>query len=291
MNLRTINLNGYIDEEMWYGDEITPGSLHEALYGENNANTDDVRIILNSYGGSCNAATRMFDDVRTYPGNVHLIVSGTAASAASVLSLAANRVEMTPGSLFMIHDPSVVAWGNENDLSEAIQLLRACKESILNVYAGKSYRSRAELSDMMRQTTWMDAKQALADGFIDAIADDLPINGPANCAVPHVVDRAEAEKKVAAWLERSRPQRRIAADMCLTAEHSQPQTEQTSTLSESSDASEVTGHTDAPRAPHTDTPEFTPHTEPKPELSGTPVAQLQKRLGLLMPIEKRRKNT
>ena len=82
---------------------------------------DDLRIILNSYGGSCNAAVRMFDDLRAYPGNVHIIVSGTAASAATVLATAADRLEMTPGSLWMIHDPSVMAWGNERDLEEAIR--------------------------------------------------------------------------------------------------------------------------------------------------------------------------
>ena len=54
--MRTINLNGYIDEDVWYGDEITPAMLHDALYGENSEFSDDVRIILNSYGGSCNAA-------------------------------------------------------------------------------------------------------------------------------------------------------------------------------------------------------------------------------------------
>ena len=61
--MRTINLNGYIDEEVFYGDEITPVMLHDALYGENSEFSDDVRIILNSYGGSCNAAVRMHDDI------------------------------------------------------------------------------------------------------------------------------------------------------------------------------------------------------------------------------------
>ena len=103
--MRTINLNGYIDEEVWYGDEITPSMLHDALYGENGEFSDDVRIILNSYGGSCNAAVRMHDDIRAYPGRVHLVISGTAASAATVLSAAADTLEMTPGSLYMIHDP------------------------------------------------------------------------------------------------------------------------------------------------------------------------------------------
>ena len=144
--MRELHLNGYIDEEVWLGDEITPDSLHEALYGAENQFADDVHIRLNSYGGSCNAAVQMHDDLRAYPGEVRITVSGTAASAATVLAMAADHLEMTPGSLWMIHDPSVIAWGNERDLAEAIGLLRACKESILNIYAARSKAARDDLA-------------------------------------------------------------------------------------------------------------------------------------------------
>ena len=267
--MRTISLNGYIDEEVWYGDEITPGYLHDELYGKGNANADDVRIVLNSYGGNCNAATRMFDDVRSYPGKVHLVISGTAASAASVLSLAAERVEMTPGSLFMIHDPSCMAWGNEQDLNDAIRLLRACKESILNVYARRSHRSREELSNMMSTTTWMDAQQALAEGFIDGIVDEVPSNNLFNCVVPRTVDRAEAEAKVKAWLDRARPQRpRPAASV-------QPVEPEPTTI-------EPTEPEQPAQAPEQSEEPVTQ----EPAQAGTPVAQLQKRLGLIMPTRR-----
>ena len=210
MNLRTINLNGYIDEEVFYGDEITPAMLHDALYGENGEFSDDVRIILNSYGGSCNAAVRMHDDIRAYPGRVHLVISGTAASAATVLSAAADTLEMTPGSLYMIHDPSTVAWGNERDFSEAIALLKACKESILNIYSRRSPIDRGTLAAMMTATTWMDAGAALAQGFIDGVAD--PKTCPANSAEMRTVSRRDAEAKVRLWLERrnSRKQESIS---------------------------------------------------------------------------------
>ena len=211
MNLRTINLNGYIDEEVFYGDEITPAMLHDVLYGENGEFSDDVRIILNSYGGSCNAAVRMHDDIRAYPGRVHLVISGTAASAATVLSAAADTLEMTPGSLYMIHDPSTVAWGNERDFSEAIALLKVCKESILNIYSRRSPIDRGTLAAMMTATTWMDAGAALAQGFIDGVAD--PQTYPADSAAVHTVNRKDAEAKIRLWLERchSRKQEKAAA--------------------------------------------------------------------------------
>ena len=70
--------------------EITPEMLHDELFADGEDHQQPVRIILNSYGGSCNAATRMFDDIRAYPGSVKITVSGTAASAATVICMAAD---------------------------------------------------------------------------------------------------------------------------------------------------------------------------------------------------------
>lgn len=199
--MRRLSLNGYIDDEVWLGDEITPGLLHAALYGEDDQSADDVQIVLNSYGGSCSAAVRMYDDVCAYPGKVTMVISGTAASAATVLAMAADELEMTPGSLYMIHDPSVVAWGNERDLHDAINLLTACKDSILNVYARRCKLPRNDLAQMMTDTTWMDAQTALKQGFIDRIT--VQEKGVQN-AISKAITREEAELKVKAYFDRHR---------------------------------------------------------------------------------------
>ena len=270
--MRELSLNGYIDDEMWFGDEITPESLHEALYGKENRLADDVHIRLNSYGGSCNAAVRMFDDVRAYPGSVRITVSGTAASAATVLAMAADRLEMTPGSLWMIHDPSVVAWGNERELMDSIRLLQACKESILNVYQRRCQQSRQEVAAMMSATSWLDAQSALQYGFIDAISEDGKPGAPENAGERRAnLDFAKA--KVQAWQDRHKPRLTRAAQN-YGDEHKQdsavlPDEEQTPSVDDSDgipqNAADVT----------------------PPEPSGIPVTQLQRRLGLLMPASRR----
>lgn len=193
-------MNGYIDDESWFGDEITPSGLHNWLYGENDAAVDDVHIRLNSYGGSCNAATRMFDDIRAYPGSVKITISGTAASAATVVAMAADRLEMTPGSLFMIHDPSTVAYGNERDMDEAKAVLRACKESILNMYGTRIRVSRNDAADMMTATTWMDSNEASEKGFVDGITE-TPAKLPTDSA-GHKVSLEAAKAGVQAWFDR-----------------------------------------------------------------------------------------
>ena len=258
--MRELSLNGYIDDEVWFGDEITPESLHEALYGKENQLADDVHIRLNSYGGSCNAAVRMYDDVRAYPGSVHITVSGTAASAATMLAMAADRLEMTPGSLWMIHDPSVVAWGNERELMDSIRLLQACKESILNVYQRRCRQSRQEVAAMMSATSWLDAQSALQYGFIDAVAEDGKPGAPENAGERRAnLDFAKA--KVQAWQDRHKPRLSRAEKQETTGEN-QPV-----------DDSDGIPQNAADVAP--------------PEPSGIPVTQLQKRLGLLMPASRR----
>ena len=258
--MRELSLNGYIDDEVWFGDEITPESLHEALYGKENRLADDVHIRLNSYGGSCNAAVRMYDDVRAYPGSVRITVSGTAASAATVLAMAADRLEMTPGSLWMIHDPSVVDWGNERELMDSIRLLQACKESILNVYQRRCRQSRQEVAAMMSATSWMDAQSALQYGFIDAISEDGKPSAPENAGERRAnLDFAKA--KVQAWQDRHKPRLSRAEKQETTGEN-QPV-----------DDSDGIPQNAADVAP--------------PEPSGIPVTQLQKRLGLLMPASRR----
>ncbi len=260
--MRVINLSGYIDEDVWYGDEITPDMLHDQLFTEGEDFQQPVRIILNSYGGSCNAAVRMFDDVRAYPGDVHIIVSGTAASAATVLAMAADRLEMTPGSMWMIHDPSVFACGNEKDLEEAIRMLKACKESILNVYGRRCHKSREDVAGMMTETTWMDSHQACADGFVDGIVDMG--SGVINAAADRTVVLKDAEAKVHLWLERSR--RRM-----------ERRDKDTGELAAVAVACEPIPATGSATESITDEPIAQP-VEP-----GVPVAQLHKRLELIKP--------
>lgn len=301
--MREINLNGYIDDEVWFGDEITPDSLHETLYEPGTDQSEDVHIRLNSYGGSCNAAVRMHDDLVAYPGKISITISGTAASAATVLAMAADTLEMTPGSLFMIHDPIVGAIGNEADLMEAIGLLRACKDSIINVYATRTLAGRDQIAQMMKETTWMDAEAALAYGFIDRIAAPSAFGTVINCAVAREV----AEKKVQLWVDRHK---QLVSDIRKKEQIVNPEEDKADDHEAErlplGEAGVPATAEDAPAAPPEETPAPEPADEPvetgeaeAPDNSpgadhpdghdtGTPVSQLRKRLALIMPSEAKR---
>ena len=104
-----------------------------------------------------------------YKGNVTVKIDGIAASAASVIAMAGNKVIVSPVSMIMIHNPATIAAGDTSEMQKAIAMLDEVKESIINAYEIKTGLSRAKLSHLMDAETWMDANSAIEMGFADEI--------------------------------------------------------------------------------------------------------------------------
>ena len=162
---RVLRLEGPIDDESFWGDEITPKAFREEL----NAGADDITVWINSPGGNVFAAAEIYTMLRDYPGSVTVKIDAIAASAASVIAMAGNKVLMSPVAMLMIHDPSTIAMGNTKDMEKAIATLNEVKESIINAYAAKSGLSHNRISKLMENETWMNAKKAVELGFADEI--------------------------------------------------------------------------------------------------------------------------
>lgn len=162
---RVLELNGDIAEEGWYDDDITPEEFRAELM----QSSGDITVLINSNGGDCIAASRMYEMLRDYPGKVTVKIDGIAASAASVVAMAGDLVQMAPTALMMIHDPITGLWGNRRDFERAIAMLDEVKESILNAYVIKTGIERKELAAMMAAETSMNAKKAVELGFADEV--------------------------------------------------------------------------------------------------------------------------
>ena len=162
---RTLYLEGAIAEESWFDDDVTPAAFKADLL----AGGGPVTIWINSPGGDCVAAAQLYNMLMAYPGDVTVKIDGIAASAASVIAMAGTRVQMSPVSLMMIHNPLTVAMGDSEEMRKAIQLLDEVKESILNAYEIKTGLSRTKLSHLMDAETWMNAKKAVELGFCDEV--------------------------------------------------------------------------------------------------------------------------
>lgn len=162
---RTLRLEGPIDEESFWGDEITPQIFRDEL----NAGEGDVTVWINSPGGNVFAAAEIYTMLKDYKGSITVKIDAIAASAASVVAMAGDTVQMSPVAMLMIHDPSTVAMGNTKDMEKAIEVLNEVKESIINAYASKSGLSHARIANLMSNETWMNAKKAVELGFADEV--------------------------------------------------------------------------------------------------------------------------
>ena len=133
------------------------------------AGSGDITVWINSPGGDCVAAAQIYNMLMDYKGNVTVKIDGIAASAASVIAMAGNRVLMSPVSMLMIHNPATIACGDSGEMQKAIEMLGSVKDSIINAYEIKTGLSRAKLSHLMDAETWMDAHAAIEMGFADEI--------------------------------------------------------------------------------------------------------------------------
>ena len=162
---RVLRLEGPIDEDNFWGDEVTPASFRDELGAEDG----DVTVWINSPGGNVFAAAEIYTMLRDYKGKVTVKIDAIAASAASVVAMAGDTVLMSPVSMLMIHDPMTIAMGNTRDMEKTIDTLNEVKESIINAYTAKTGLSRNRVSKLMSDETWLNARKAVELGFADAI--------------------------------------------------------------------------------------------------------------------------
>lgn len=130
----------------------------------------DVTVRINSSGGDPFEGEAMRSAMASHSGQVRVVVAGLAASAASLLIMGADRIEMTTGSLLMIHDPSSCMCGTAQDHRAEASVLETMSATYAGVYADRAGLSREEVLAMMAETTWLGAEQAVEAGFADAVA-------------------------------------------------------------------------------------------------------------------------
>lgn len=162
-NQRVLTINGTIAEDSWVDDEVTPQVFQDEL----SQGKGPINLWLNSPGGDCVAASRIYTMLMNYPDDVNVKIDGIAASAASVIAMAGTKVSMAPTAMIMIHNPLTIVGGQKEDLDQAAQMLAETKESIINAYELKTNLPREKISSMMDDETWMNVNKAIELGFAD----------------------------------------------------------------------------------------------------------------------------
>ena len=169
-------LYGEISSSSWCDDDVTPKKFAEDL---KNLGGKDLKLRINSPGGDVFAAQAIYNQLKSYTGNITACIDGMAASAATIITCAADKVVMPSNGIFMIHNPMciVVDYMDVPKLKKMTDRLTAVKQTIVNVYMKKCKNvAEAKLNRLMDAETWMGADEALAYGFVDEVAADEQVN-------------------------------------------------------------------------------------------------------------------
>ena len=141
---------------------------------DSTANTLHLRI--NSPGGDVFDARSMMTAISQFKGKTIAHIDGVAASAATVICMACNEVEIAQGANFMIHNAWTLAMGNKADMAKTMKLLEKTDEGLVADYARRSGQPKDTIRQWMDDETWFSADEALNNRFADRVVevvDDL----------------------------------------------------------------------------------------------------------------------
>lgn len=131
---------------------------------------ENITVRINSPGGSVIDAVAIYNALVQHPANVTTRVDSMAASAASIIAMAGDTVEMMIGSQLMIHDAMVADVGNARELREIAKWLDNQSDNIAGIYAERGRDKTAdEWRALMLAETWMFADEAVELGLADSV--------------------------------------------------------------------------------------------------------------------------
>ncbi|SMG00339.1 head maturation protease, ClpP-related [Burkholderia singularis] len=156
----------------WEGTGVTAKRISAAL---RSIGARDVMVNVNSPGGDFFEGVAIYNLLREHKAKVTINVMGLAASAASVIAMAGDEILMGDGAFLMIHNAWAVAIGNRHDMTAVAATLAPFDAAMAKLYAQRAGISEATAAALMDKETWIDADQAVEDGFASGKLDSASI--------------------------------------------------------------------------------------------------------------------
>ena len=150
-------------------DDVSSKNIANEL---KNLDVSTINLRINSGGGDVFTAIAISNLLKNHKANVIAHIDGLAASAATIITSACDKVIMPKNALFMIHNPWTVVGGEAKDMIKTAEQLDKVKNSIINTYKSKTNLEIEEISKLMDEETWLDPYEAKEKGFIDEISDE-----------------------------------------------------------------------------------------------------------------------
>lgn len=155
-----------IGEDYWSGGGITAKRVAAQLKA---IGSKPIEIQINSPGGDMFEGIAIFNLLREHPQPITVKVMGMAASAASVIAMAGDTIEIGAASFLMIHNCWVLAQGNRHDMRETADWLEPFDQAMVDLYASRSGQDTKKIAKWMDDETFMSGSQAIGYGFADGL--------------------------------------------------------------------------------------------------------------------------
>lgn len=157
--------------EVWLYDEIGGWGIwaEDVISALARVTASAITVRINSPGGDYFDGIAIMNALLSHPATVTVQIDGLAASIASVIALAGDRVVMGPGTKQMVHNASTMVWGDANDLRSSATLLDEISAGIAEAYAARSGGDVAEWAALMDAETWLSAEQCVTRGLADEV--------------------------------------------------------------------------------------------------------------------------
>jgi ATP-dependent Clp endopeptidase proteolytic subunit ClpP len=160
----TIQIFDQIGED-WFGGNGLSGKQFSDVLAE--VGNGPLLVEINSPGGNVWDGLSIYNQLRGRKAPVTTRVVGIAASIASIIALAGDKVEMADAALMMIHDPSGMASGTSEDMRKMADALDQHAEVLVGVYAKKTGKSPESIRAAMKAETWFTTAEAIQFGLVD----------------------------------------------------------------------------------------------------------------------------
>lgn len=156
----------------WNGNGVTSKRVSAALRA---IGKKDVTVSINSPGGDYFEGLAIYNLLRDHPAKVTVKIVGIAASAASVIAMAADEVQIARAGFIMIHNTWVVGAGDRHALRDIADWLEPFDMTAIDIYAARTGLDDKDIAGMLDRETWIGGADAVDKGFADSLlsADEI----------------------------------------------------------------------------------------------------------------------
>jgi ATP-dependent protease ClpP protease subunit len=156
-----------------YGDigfyGINSSTFSDQVHGQK-----DVTVHINSMGGEVFEGFAIANQLKRIPATT-AVIEGSCMSIATIIALACKKVKMYKNGLFKIHNPYTFTEGDAEELRKRAEELDKLANQIAGVYVNKTGKTHEEVIELMKNSSSFNAEEALANGFIDEIIEDVKV--------------------------------------------------------------------------------------------------------------------